>query len=283
MHTKLVTHYEPSSLSSPTADRDQSNKLRKQREVMNQVLANSLVHQLFQSGCSEGEVIDFASQILHTVTDRGFRNGEERSREPTTEEPLEIRWRLEHLEDDRHQIHGERVCLVPLEGSHRALLAQWQKEPHIQRTCSYQLLDELIQEQASPSRSRVDFIIHNEGKHPIGLVSLFHLDPSIRQAEIAKLLGDPEAIGSGYAHEASGLLLSYAFQVLNLQRVFLRTNGFNMLNIKLNEKLGFQFEGILRASELLNGELIDVVLMSMLAREYYRKYGVRELPDSTAG
>ncbi len=283
MQTKVVTHFEPSSLAPPSHDVDLPEKARKQREVMNRVLADSLVHQLFQSGCSEGEVINFASQILQNVTHRGFRNGEDKEQEPTTEEPLEIRWRLENVDGQRHRIYGERVCLIPLETIHLPFLEQWREEPHIIQTCSRQLLDELIQDQLNINRTRVDFIVQNEDKEPIGLVSLFNLDPAIRQAEIAKLLGDPSAVGAGYAREATGLLLSYAFQVMNLQRVFLRTNGFNMLNIKLNEKLGFQFEGILRASELLNQELIDVVQMSMLAREYYRKYGVRELPQSAVG
>ena len=102
------------------------------------------------------------------------------------------------------------------------------------------------------------------------------------QGEIAKLLGNPDALGAGYAREASALLLAFAFERLGLERIYLRTNGFNLHNIKLNERLGFQFEGILRSSYRLNGELIDVVLMSMLAAEYYRKYGTRELTANAA-
>ncbi len=48
MQTKVVTHFEPSSLAPPSHDVDLPEKARKQREVMNRVLADSLVHQLEQ-------------------------------------------------------------------------------------------------------------------------------------------------------------------------------------------------------------------------------------------
>ena len=87
----------------------------------------------------------------------------------------------------------------------------------------------------------------------------------------------PKALGCGFAHDATCLLLAFAFETLGLQRIYLRTNGFNLKNIALNEDLGFHFEGILRASEILDGQLVDVVQMSMLADEFRHKYTIREL------
>jgi RimJ/RimL family protein N-acetyltransferase len=156
-------------------------------------------------------------------------------------------------------------------------LKRWCEQPHIQRTCSHKLLTELIEGSVDERDERHDFVVQDESESPVGLVSLFRINRTVRQAETAKLVGEPAALGAGYAHEATCLLLGYAFHNLDLQRVYLRTNGFNLQNIGLNEKIGFRFEGILRASDVLNQELVDVVLMSMLGREFYRRYRVREL------
>lgn len=280
MRTHTVTHLEPSGEANPQPEGDALARQVKQRETMNCVLANSLVNQLLQSGCGEGDVINLATQILHYVTNHGFGNGASRTQdESRSETPLRVDWRLTPADHGRHVIHGERVTLRPLESSHLPFLRTWREDGEIQRTCSSKLLAEVLRRNGRRREDHREFVIHDESETPIGLMALFHIDPDSQQAEVAKLLGDPAARGRGYATESTGLLLSYAFQVLELHRVYLRTKGFNLQNIELNEKLGFQYEGILRASERLQGELIDVVLMSMLAREYTERYHTRELPE----
>lgn len=254
----------------------------KQQEVMNRVLASSLVSQMLRSGCHAGQVIDFAAEILNNVTQNGFNNGHEAD-DPITEDAQEILWRVEQADGENlARIVGPRVTLLPLAKNHLVYLKKWQQDRRIQRTCSHERLKEIIAQFRKPTQERYDLVICDENETPIGLVSLFDICRIVGQGELAKLLGNPDALGAGYAREASALLLAFAFERLGLERIYLRTKGFNLHNIKLNERLGFRFEGILRSSYRLNGELIDVVLMSMLSTEYYRKYGTRELPASVA-
>ena len=256
-------------------DAEERAKQRMKQEVMNRVLAGSIVSQLLSSGCDQGQVIDFATEVLHSVTERKWGPDD---KVDATGQLKEIACSAEASEvPGRHVLRGERVLLVPLERRHFRHLEAWREQPHIQDTCSHLLLTELLQEVPPPDADRYDWVVETNAGSPVGLVSLFHVNRAIRKAEIAKLVGDPAALGAGYAHEATCLLLGYAFQTLGMQRVYLRTNGFNLHNIRLNEKIGFRFEGILRASEVLNQDLVDVVLMSMLGREFYRMYRVREL------
>lgn len=281
IRTQTVAHYEPSISTDRPESGDEQARRVKQRETMTRVLANSLVNQLLQSGCGEGEVINLATQILHYVTSRGFGNGTQaEAADPHGEAPTVVTWRLQPASRDRHVIAGSRVSLQPLESSHLPLLKKWREDPEIRKTCSAKFLADLMGRNGRDPVDHLEFIIHDEHRRPIGLVALFHIDEDVGQAEMAKLLGEPSSRGSGYALEATGLLLAYAFRVLKLYRVYLRTKGFNLHNIQLNERLGFQFEGILRASERLQDELIDVVLMSMLAREFTARYEVRESPAS---
>ena len=266
------------TVAPATGDGGDRERLRKQQEVMNRVLANTVVGQLLQSGCDTGQMIEFATEILENVTALGFgKNGSAQGAGGDTAGADAIELSLELVGNGSRvpEVRGGRVSLRPLGKGDLAHLRRWTKEPHIQRTCSHRLLKERVRDGVGGEDARHAFVIHDADARPIGLVSLFHLRSDVRQAEIAKLVGEPDALGKGFAREATSLLLAYGFHRLDLQRVYLRTAGFNMHNIKLNEALGFQFEGILRASEILNNELIDVVLMSLLRSEFDRKYACR--------
>jgi RimJ/RimL family protein N-acetyltransferase len=233
-----------------------------------------------RSGCDAGQLINFTAEILENVNTFGVgRNGNgATATEEQSADRRVLSWTVTDPATDRQLIRGNRVTLQPLKDAHRKLLTAWRDRPHIQKTCSQVRLTELLAGKRANQGDRLDLIIHDENDRPIGLVSLFDIDPDLKKAEIAKLLGEDSALGGGYAREASCLALAYAFRVLGLRRVYLRTGGFNLHNIKLNEKIGFRFEGVLRASEILNDEVIDVVLMSMLAREFESQYVLESLP-----
>ena len=89
-----------------------------------------------------------------------------------------------------------------------------------------------------------------------------------KQAEYIKMIGEPAFRGKGAAQEATRLILSYGFRTLGLNRIYLRTRGGNLKNIRLNERMGFRFEVVLEEAALFEGRLTDVVLMGMLRREF---------------
>jgi len=258
-------------------DAGNGQEAQKQREVMGRVLADTVVRQLIEAGFSPGQLIDFASEVVRCVTERGI----ESNGEPTLGVPARgqaevrpIEWLLEPAGNEGPRIRGARVTLRALAPADRAVLEKWLRDAEIQKTFSKPLLIDLIDHlpdvPADPRRR--DFVVSDESGRDVGLVCLFNIDPVVGQAEMAKLLGEPGVRGKGYAGEACRLLLAYAVDVLKLRRVYLRTAGFNLHNIKLNEKMGFRFEGILRQSEVLDDRHVHVVLMSMLAEEFGRRY-----------
>ncbi len=261
---------------------DDGHKKLKQQEVMCRVLADTVVSQLIASGCDAGQLIDFTSEVVRCVADRGLASEPEGRSVVGALDDADVRtlrWRVEAEGENRHRIHGDRVMLRPLTGDDQPLLERWAADPEIRKTFSSQLLGYLADHlgEVTTDPQRRDLVVCDPSGDGIGLVCLFHISPSIGQAESAKLLGEPGARGKGYAHEAAALLLAYAFELLQLRRVYLRTAGFNLHNIKLNEKIGYKFEGILRESEIFDDRRVDVVLMSMLAREFTSVY--RLLPQ----
>ena len=82
------------------------------------------------------------------------------------------------------------------------------------------------------------------------------------------MIGEPGFRGKGVDREATQLILTYGFEHLGLNRIYLRTLGGSLKNIRLNERLGFRFEGVQQEAVLFNGRPADVILMSMLRDEF---------------
>lgn len=75
-------------------------------------------------------------------------------------------------------------------------------------------------------------------------------------AEIGYWLGEP-FWGKGITTKALQLITNYAFDTLNLNRVFAASYGFNKASIRVLEKNGFKHEGILKEAVFKNGKFHD--------------------------
>jgi diamine N-acetyltransferase len=245
-------------------------KKRKQDEILCRVLAESVVTQLIRSGCETGQLISFTSEIMRNVIDRGFAQPDLHAEQPHHPQPKIVAVPFEcETQGSQTIIRGARVSLRPLAPENSGLLETWSGDKDIKHSLSRTLIADLMEELMQPdTHTRQSFIIHNEQDRPIGLTTLFNISSSPKCGEMAKLLGDPDSRGKGYAKESEVLMLAYAFERLKLNRVFIRTAGFNLQNIKLNETLGLRFEGILRECRLLGEQLVDIVVMSILSREF---------------
>lgn len=110
-------------------------------------------------------------------------------------------------------------------------------------------------------------IADRESMAYLGQCDLMMIDNVARKAEIAVVLL-PEARGRGVATEGLSLLLSYAFDTMNLNRVWLRCAAENARALALYERLGFRREGLLREELFIDGRAQDAVVMGLLRSEY---------------
>ncbi|GAB4572683.1 MAG: GNAT family N-acetyltransferase [Anaerolineae bacterium] len=74
--------------------------------------------------------------------------------------------------------------------------------------------------------------------------------------------------GHGFATEATRALIALAFEVLGVQRLEIRCDHRNLASQRVAEKLGFTFEGRLRAhNRAADGVLVDEMVYALLADE----------------
>ena len=121
--------------------------------------------------------------------------------------------------------------------------------------------------------SAVTFVVETTDGEYVGSTGLMQIDRRNRSAEAGIVIGRPEEWGRGLGTDAMRGLLRHAFEELNLHRVSLRVYTFNERAMKSYAKLGFVEEGRLRQAMFRHGAWHDVVLMAILADEWFEKHG----------
>ena len=89
-----------------------------------------------------------------------------------------------------------------------------------------------------------------------------------RNAEVGIVIGKKEHWNKGYGTDAMMSILDFAFNQMNLHRVYLRVFEYNLRGIKSYEKCGFKKEGIIRDDRYVNGEYHDTIIMGILKGEF---------------
>lgn len=101
----------------------------------------------------------------------------------------------------------------------------------------------------------------------LGWCSLSRWVPAYRSAALGYCL-DEAAWGHGYATEAAGAVLGWAFETLDLNRVQAETDTRNIASARVLEKLGFVREGTLREDCVVDGDVSDSWVYGLLRREW---------------
>jgi RimJ/RimL family protein N-acetyltransferase len=105
-----------------------------------------------------------------------------------------------------------------------------------------------------------------EGRH-IGNLGLHKIDQVHRKAEVGIVIGEPTFWSKGFGTEAMRLALGYGFEDLGLNKISLDVLDYNTRAIRTYERLGFQREGVHREDVYKEGRFVNVLRMSILARE----------------
>lgn len=116
--------------------------------------------------------------------------------------------------------------------------------------------------------TRYDFLIENKSNKVLGEVVINYIEEDSRNSNFRICLFKSSMCGNGYGTEAIKLVLKFAFEELHLHRVELEVYSFNIRAQKAYYKVGFVKEGVKREGELINGRYCDVIIMSILERDY---------------
>ncbi len=157
--------------------------------------------------------------------------------------------------------------MIPLAGKHIALRAiepadldalyQWENNPEnwlVSNTTapfSRHILKKYIENahqdiyEARQLRLMIDRLgPDGNDRETIGAVDLFDFDPQHRRAGVGILIARKEDRMQGMASEALSILISYAFERLNLHQLYCNVSENNQASMGLFKKLGFREAGM---------------------------------------
>ncbi len=168
---------------------------------------------------------------------------------------------------------GKTINLRRLEKVDLALKVRWYNDPQVNQTLLLQeqlTLDKTLKwfDMISQNQSRLDLIVENLDAKPIGIGGLVNIDKANRTAESIIVIGETDYWGKGIMFEALELLLRWAFENLNLDKIWALAVPTNIASIITMKKLGYQIEGKLREEKYLNGKRVDILRLGLLRKDF---------------
>lgn len=123
---------------------------------------------------------------------------------------------------------------------------------------------ERLQVQLNDPHSILFTICRNSDNTPLGQSSLLRIDWVGRMAIFYIVIAEKINWSQGYGGEATRLMIHYAFDTLNLNRIQLHVATANDHAVKAYEGAGFKIEGTLREAMYHHGRYEDFYVMGIL-------------------
>lgn len=101
-----------------------------------------------------------------------------------------------------------------------------------------------------------------------GWLSLMNIEPGNAAIELGNIWFGPELQRTRAATEAMFLLLRHAADALGYRRLVWKCNAFNAPSRRAAERLGFTYEGTLRAHMVVKGHERDTAMFSITSAEW---------------
>ncbi|MEO8842370.1 MAG: GNAT family protein [Kofleriaceae bacterium] len=170
-------------------------------------------------------------------------------------------------------LRGEHIQLRSIEREDLTRMRDWRNLPEFRRNFrEFRELNLQNQEQwftrISASANDFMFVVERSDDHvPIGVAGLVYVHWVVRSADISLYIGDNAMYidgPGGHAEDAAKTLIRYAFDNLNLNKVWTELYAFDDHKVALFTRLGFARDAVLRDNAFEDGRYHDSYIYSLL-------------------
>lgn len=185
-------------------------------------------------------------------------------------------------------IRGNRVYLRAFDVTDIPTRVEWMNNPEVRKMLNApfpvsELSTRRWLERVVADPSQEDYIVClNESGKAIGYTGFRGIDFVNQKAECYIGIGEMEYWGQGYGKEVRILALAHIFSKYNLNMVFSKIRSDNVASIRMNLSVGFHKDGTVRHDIFSHGAFRDTVIMTILRREFVKKYSDIQLMESLA-
>ena len=171
---------------------------------------------------------------------------------------------------------GHKVFLRAFEPGDEKMIAILENHPQTRETLFYALptgteyqLEKTKKQQNDPN-TIVFTICDKETGIAIGQTAFVRIDWVGRMATFYIGIANAENRQKGLGRETVELMVEYAFNTLNLNRIHLHVAENNVAAIEVYKKCGFITEGKLREAMYRNGKYYDFYVMGILKSDFLK-------------
>lgn len=147
---------------------------------------------------------------------------------------------------------------------------KWMNDPEINKylesrftTHTIDSLKDFVNSMNNSDNNVLFAIVDKESDTHIGNIKLGNIHPIHKYADIGLLIGDKNYWGRGIATNAIKLVSEFAFDELNLRKVFAGVYENNIGSIKAFEKCGFKKAYVKKDNYYFEGKFIDAFVFEL--------------------
>lgn len=175
-------------------------------------------------------------------------------------------------------IKGKKVYLSAIEESDLEQLRQWRNLPEYRkhfreyREISTTMQSKWFNNVVNNDNSTIMFSIHDiETNELLGCCGLCYINWVHRYSDLSLYIGKDECYidNEGIAEESCKLLFNYAFNELNLNKIWTEIYEFDNKKYDLYMNMEFKQDGFLREQYFYDGKWWGSYILSLLREEYF--------------
>lgn len=174
------------------------------------------------------------------------------------------------MKKENRQPESDLIYLRPIEIADTEQIVTWRNKERVRRNFIYQKPftpeghKNWIRTQVEPGHVVQFIICEKPSGRAVGSVYFRDIDREKGCAEYGIFIGEDDAVGKGYGTQAARLALTYAFEKLELQSVFLRVFSDNIGARKSYENAGFKLLEDKREEAVIDGNTREVLFYGLV-------------------
>jgi len=175
-------------------------------------------------------------------------------------------------------INGENVDLLPLVEKNFILYTKWENLPEVRRLSRnvYPLTKEdykkMVSSPTNGTKRLIPFEIwHKVDQKPIGTCEVSEINWINRHAYLGILIGEQDYWNQNICTEVVKLLIQYAFEEINLKKLYWGAFTPNIGSQRCCEKAGFTLEATLKKDIYIDGKYFNTFIYSLFREEWLNK------------
>lgn len=177
---------------------------------------------------------------------------------------------------DNSFLIGKKVYLRPIELADARMVCQGENDPMVRETlflyfpAALTKVEDKIRQYVSSNETIMFTVVEKESNRAVGQTAFFRVDYVSRAAIFYLAILSPDCWSKGLGADTTQLMVDYAFDTLNLNRIQLHVYAQNIPAIKIYQRVGFVKEGVLRQAMFHHGVYCDFWVMAILQQDWLK-------------